>query len=213
VTAGERTVYRGIPVYPVPGAVVFPGALVHLDAGTPSRRRLVEDLLDTQGRLVLTAPVPGAPPTPRGPALREIGTLAEIVRHRRLDDGRFRLWLLALERVHLTEVPTPRPYRVVDAVVLEDVGDDLPGAGELKSELRRAVHARVMPDDDILATLDTGLLVDLLLQSLDLSPVERELALRERHVIRRAGLALAWLARQEEDPGPAPPARGDVAGA
>ena len=212
MTTGERTVYRGIPVLALPRFVLFPGALMQLRAVAPSHRRLVEDLLDTQGRLVLTAALDDAPPTPRGPALREVGTLVEIATHRRLAGGGYLLWLLGLERVHLTEVPGRRPYRQVDAVVLEDRDGDLPRARELLPRLRAVVAERVLPDAAMVHDLDAGLLADLLLQFLDLSHAERERALRERGVVRRAELALAWLARQDGGDAPEPPARGEAAG-
>ncbi len=197
MTGTERIVYHAIPLLALPDYTLFPGALVPRHLTERHHLQLVEDLLDTQGRLVLTALRPGEPATARGPAFRPLGTLAEIASHRRQADGHYFLFLLGLERVHATEVTSGRLYRQVDAVVLEDEPGDPVRAAELRPALQAAVQARLFRGRELPGGLDLGLLADLLHQHLALSAAERETAFLERSAVRRAELALAWLERQD----------------
>ncbi len=183
----------GVPMFPLPDYYLFPGALVPLHIFEPRYRQMISDLLDTAGRLVVGTIRAQDAPTAYGPAVFAIGGLGEIVSHRHLDDGRYLVWLLGLERVRLKEIDSDRRYRRVDATVLRDeIGDELRNA-ELAPRLRATIEKRMLPGIELSPSLGTGLLADILYQHLPLSPAQKEWALAQRNVTRRAEAALAWL--------------------
>ena len=182
-----------LPLFPLPDAFLFPGALVPLHVFEPRYRQMVADLLDTAGRLALGCLDPAGSPTPRGPAVLPFAGLGEIVSHRRLDDGRYLIWLLGLDRLSIEEAPSDRLYRRVHAEVLDDVPGEPQSDAALVPRLRDAVASRMLPGVELSSGLDTGLLADLLFQHLPLSRERKAWAMAERHVTRRAEAALTWL--------------------
>jgi len=183
----------GIPMFPLPDFHLFPGALVPLHIFEPRYRQMISDLLDTAGRLVMGSIRAQDAPTVYGPSVFTIGGLGEIVSHRRLDDGRYLIWLLGLERVRLKEIESDRLYRRVDATVLRDEEGDAERNAELEPKLRAAIEKRMLPGIELTGSLGAGLLADILYQHLPLTAAQKEWALAQRNVTRRAGAALAWL--------------------
>jgi len=78
---------------PLPDYYLFPGALVPLHIFEPRFRRMIADLLDTAGRLVLGTLHGQGAPSDYGPPVFPIAGLGEITSHRKLDDGRYLIWL------------------------------------------------------------------------------------------------------------------------
>ena len=183
----------GVPLFPLPDFHLFPGALVPLHVFEPRYRVMVGDLLDTAGRMVMACLIRGGEPTPYGSAVHPVAGLGEIVSHRRLDDGRYLIWLLGLERVRIEEASCDRPYRRVDAEVMEDIDGDPVRNAVLAPRLREAVESRMLTGVQLSDDLDAGLLADILFQHLPLGRDRKQWALGERHVTRRAEAALAWL--------------------
>lgn len=210
-----------IPLFPLPDFFLFPGAVVPLHIFEPRYRQMVDDLMDTAGRLV-TASVrrQHAGQLAQSPPVFPVGGLGEIVHHKCLEDGRYLVWLLGLSRVSMDEIPSERLYRKVDAWVIPDrMGEleaqtggfagDFAGDFELGGPVRdgrdhdllasllKAVRSREARGVDIADDLPLGLLADLLLQNLDLRTDRLEYVFAERNVLRRAALALSWHREQQ----------------
>ena len=210
-----------IPLFPLPDFFLFPGAVVPLHIFEPRYRQMVDDLMDTAGRLV-TASVQRqhAGQLAESPPVFPVGGLVEIVHHKCLEDGRYLVWLLGLSRVSMDEIPSERLYRKVDAWVIPDrMGEleaqtggfagDFAGDFELGGPVRdgrdhdlvasllKAVRSREARGVDIADDLPLGLLADLLLQNLDLRTDRLEYVFAERNVLRRAALALSWHREQQ----------------
>ncbi len=187
---------RGVPVFPLPGYYLFPGTVTPLHIFETRYRQMMGDLMDSSGRFVMApcAPVDDrAPVGQSGPVLPELGTLVEIVQTEELEDGRWLILLLALARVDMTEVPSERLYRRVDARVVPEREADLDASAQLRADLVAALQARSsgnwesMPDE-----APVGQLADLLLHALPLQPEQRHLAFTELDAVVRAGMALSW---------------------
>lgn len=188
-----------VPVFPLDDYFVFPGSVTPLHVFETRYRQLMRDLMDSSGRFVMA---PTDPSLPRdevaggAPPLPELGTLVEIMRTEELEDGRWLVLLLALERVRLAEVPSDRLYRRVAAQVVDEPEPDAPapGAAELREALLAALRqaaddvAVELPDD-----VPTGRLADLLLQAMPLEAGRRRRAFSELDPEARARLALEWL--------------------
>ncbi|MBC8426424.1 LON peptidase substrate-binding domain-containing protein, partial [bacterium] len=77
----------GVPMMPLPDYYLFPGALVPLHIFEPRYRRMITDLLDIAGRLVLGTLHGQGAPSDNGAPVFPIAGLGESTGHRTWDDG------------------------------------------------------------------------------------------------------------------------------
>jgi Lon protease-like protein len=197
-----------VPLFPLPEFFLFPGTVMPLRIFEPRYRQMVEDLLDRSGRLVLGAIVPGHEAEAMGaPPVHPVAGLGEIVKHERLPNGHYVIFVIGLQRVRLNEVESDRLYRKVgiEPLLEQPVPPEL--ADGLRERLSAAVRARAsgvpLPPDMPLSQL-----VDLLLLHLRLdAPTKIELFSR-LDVQARAQGALDHHARlgPPKPPPEAPPA-------
>jgi Lon protease-like protein len=153
---------------------------------------MMEDLMDGRGRLVLTPFGTDTPRSERGPELGSTGTLAEIVQHEQLDDGRWVMIVAALGRVAIEEVESERLYRKVDAILVPDADPDGADVTEQRARIVAALHQRAEGPWDAPAGTTVGRLADLLLHALALDPERQAQAYGETDPLSRAELALLW---------------------
>ena len=102
------------PLFPLPNFFLFPRSITPLHIFEPRYRQMIEDLLDGNGRLVMgTVKEEHLEELACSPPVHPVACLGEIVRHERLPDGRFLIWLLGVARVRVREVHSIRLYRCV----------------------------------------------------------------------------------------------------
>jgi Lon protease-like protein len=180
-----------VPLFPLPGAFLFPGQLLPLHIFEPRYRQMIEDCLDGPGRIVIGTirrdeqQVPGEPP-----AVLRIAGIGEIVRHEKLPDGRFHIWLLGLTRVCIDEVPSEHPYRLVHCTQFHEVPVPESVAFVLGEQLRTATSQRIRRNLQLPEGTPTGLLADLLVQMLQAPQGVVEDLFVESSVAERARKAL-----------------------
>ena len=138
-----------VPLFPLPDFFLYPGVVAPLHIFETRYRQMIEDLLDGPGRLVTAAYRPDGPRGEHGPVTLPVGTLAEIVQHEKLDDGRFILMIAAVARVKLQEVPSERLYRLVDAIVVPDDRRSDLAAAELRPRIIDALEVRAETDGPV----------------------------------------------------------------
>jgi Lon protease-like protein len=112
-----------LPVFPLTGAVLFPGMILPLHVFEPRYRTMVEDALGTDAVLGMIQPVvprqdnrplPGT--EKENPELYDLGCAGYIERWQKLADGRYVLELRGVSRFRWqTELPLNRGYRRVKA--------------------------------------------------------------------------------------------------
>lgn len=181
-----------MPLFPLPDYFLYPGVVTPLHIFETRYRRMVADLMDGPGRFVLTAFRTDAAAGEFGPVTLPIGTVAEILRHDRLDDGRYVMLITALSRVRLHEVESNRLYRQVDVSPVDDGDPAAVCTPLLRAALLQALAQRTMGDDEAPPSVTTGRLADLLLHALDLAPAHGALGYLETDPLARARLALAF---------------------
>lgn len=199
-----------MPIFPLPGVFLFPHQVLPLHVFEPRYRQLVDDLLDGPGRFVIGT-LPSAPPrpdtafpfaapvsatawpagAPAGPAVLPVAGLGEIVRHEKLPDGRYHIWVLGLARARLVEVPSTRLYRQVRCEPFVEVEASDAEAAELARQLHAATAARLHQALPIGPTTPPGVLADLLVQTLRPPLAVLEAFYAEPSVSARARLVLA----------------------
>lgn len=195
-----------VPLFPLPGVFLFPHQVLPLHIFEDRYRTMVADLLDGPGRLVIAAPLLGENATPgEAPQVIPVAGLGEILRHEKLDDGRYMIWVLGISRVHIQELECETPYRQVEVLpFLETAVPDLK-AEDLTRELRDAATARLKEPLPLPDSTPPGLLADLLMQTLQASRelvervfVEPDVQARAALVLREAELRGAM--DEEDDP-------------
>ncbi len=120
------------------GTVLFPGSALPLHVFEPRYQALTRSCLDGDGHLGITLIERGSE-VGGGDVRFSVGTRARIAQAVALDDGRWFLVLVGVDRIRvdrwLPELPFPRA--VVEVLADEAPGD---GAGPLRDEVERLVH-------------------------------------------------------------------------
>ncbi len=182
-------------LFPLPGVVLFPHAVMPLHIFEPRYRQMTEHAL-ANDRLVTMVQIQGAADwqSQEAPPLESVACVGRIINHERLPDGRFNFLLLGLRRVRLTrELSSETLYRQAEVEVLDDVPSVLPEEpqrDELVGLFRRLADLQGGLDPDLAHLLDSepslGLLTDILGHALGLPPHLKQKLLNETHVERRA---------------------------
>ncbi len=106
-----------ISIFPLPGAILFPGLQLPLHVFEPRYRALVKDALARDRRIGMIQPQRAD----EGSPLFAIGCLARIGEVEALDDGRFNLVLEGEARFRvLREIDAATPFRQVEGELIED---------------------------------------------------------------------------------------------
>lgn len=205
----EATLPKGpVPMFPLPGVFLFPHQVLPLHVFEPRYRKMVHDLLDGPGRLVIAAPLAGEQEDAQhAPAVVPVAGLGEILRHEQLPDGRYMIWVLGLARVHVQECESSEPYRKVECLPFVETEVPADEAAGLSSQLRDATSARLKEPLPLPESTPPSLLADLLLQTLQAPRPIVERAYTEPDVEARARLALQEAERRpppSDEPGDEP---------
>jgi Lon protease-like protein len=183
-------------LFPLPGVVLFPHAVLPLHIFEPRYRQMSEDALAGDQLVTMVSlrdPSADAAGALGAPPVEACGGLGRIIKHERLPDGRFHLLLLGRRRVRLLrEVPADKLYRVAEAEILEDVGDTAASDARrgLLVELFRHVWLREHGVDRemtaiVQSPLPLGTLTDIIGHALGLPAAQKQALLAEPHVGRR----------------------------
>jgi Lon protease-like protein len=198
-----------LPVFPLPRAVLFPGASVGLHLFEPRYRAMMRHCLDRGPRAMALAHLrPGYEADYEGtPPIHAIAGAGRIVTHRSNPDGTFDLVLAGVARVRLVELAFEPPFRRARAEPIEDVVADPAHVGSLRTALVRDaafVISALEGDAAMAAALrdpaaSAGRFADRLLHVLVVDPDERQRLLETADVATRldalAGVLAAVRAR------------------
>lgn len=132
-----RGAAAALKVFPLPSAVLFPGAALPLHIFEPRYRELVKDALQTDGVIALGDLASGWERDYAGrPPLAKLGCAGVLAWQEALEDGRFNILLQGVTRFRvLEELPASHLYREVRAELLWDDAYD----GALNGLVRQAV--------------------------------------------------------------------------
>jgi Lon protease-like protein len=158
-----------VPIFPLPGAILFPRSQLPLHIFEPRYREMVRDAIDGPGRIAMIQPH-RLDDDNRAP-LYSIGCVGDVVGVEELDDGRFNIVLLGSNRFRLVrEEDTDGPYRCAE-VDIEVFNDDEPPPlalvqrAEVEREARRLGDAMGLAVDwAAVSRLDDEMLVNAIAQ-------------------------------------------------
>jgi Lon protease-like protein len=178
-----------IPIFPLPRVVLLPSEVLPLHVFEPRYIELVRDAVASHSVIGMVEVLPGhEEELPQSPPVREIGCVGFIAAHEELEDGRFLMWLLGLERFHIErELDVPTSYRQVQVRYrpTPESPKRLAGIRPLRQELRTLLPTLVDLDDSSreqfsnhMAEVSDAQLIALASQILEL-PSERKQTLLE----------------------------------
>jgi len=131
-----------VPLFPLPGVVLFPGAVLPLHIFEERYREMLADALrgDKLIAMAQVKPVPAIEALLGRPAILEVLGVGTIVTHNALPDGRSNIALLGLGRARVElELPPERTYRIAKVERLDDraaiAPSDQTERNEAKAEL------------------------------------------------------------------------------
>lgn len=129
---------HNLPLFPLPGAVLMPGATMPLHVFEPRYRQLVKDCLAADGVLAIPQIRAGEEPNQAdAPGLYPYACVGHIVAHHELPDGRYNIVVEPIGRVRLvSERPMEHPYRVADAELLDDEPADVASVQGIGTRIR-----------------------------------------------------------------------------
>ena len=194
-----------LPLFALPRFWLFPNVILPLNIFEERYKQMVEDHLDGPGRIVLgtvltehEGELEGSPP------IHSIAGLGEIGRHDRLEDGCYRILLVGLGRVRITETESERLYRRVFAESVEEI--DVPAESQkaLREQLMGAIAERTEDTSHISPKAALSYLADLLILRMPMAPDDIQMLYAELDVEERAQRALEQHERLPEMPQPPP---------
>lgn len=184
-----------LSIFPLPGALLFPGMHLPLHIFEPRYRAMVSDAMARDRRIgmiqPLTHPVSGGD----APGLYAIGCVGKIAEVEALDDGRYNLVLegVALFRV-LRELDVTTPFRQVEAELLPAIEDDTLSLGRrssLELESRRfADRQGYAVDWEAVERLDDESLVNGIAQIAPFDTAAKQALLEAQDIETRAELII-----------------------
>jgi Lon protease-like protein len=186
-----------LSVFPLPGALLFPGMHLPLHIFEPRYRAMISDAMARDRRIGMIQPRPGMQRKKDGePTLFDLGCVGRIAEVEALDDGRYNLVLLgvALFRV-VRELDVTTPFRQVEAELLEATDEmQVLAMGQraaLELESRRFADAQGYAVDwDSVGRLDDEALVNGIAQIAPFDVAAKQALLESPDIASRAELTI-----------------------
>lgn len=158
------------PLFPLPDTILFPGQILPLQIFEPRYRQMTHDLLDGRGELIIGT-VLGADQQllDQVAPVQPVGGLGRLERYEKLDDGRYVIIVLGLERTHVYPLKSELAYPMAEYQSIES--DNI-----LEDDLRTRVRELVDAKQDFNSLPEgTGAsqLVDILIMTAEI-PIEEK---------------------------------------
>lgn len=123
-----------LSIFPLPGALLFPGMHLPLHIFEPRYRAMVSDAMARDRRIGMIQPRADTGGNSEKPALYDVGCVGRIIEVEALDDGRYNLILegVALFRI-VRELDAATAFRQVEATLLPVRADETLSLGRRSS--------------------------------------------------------------------------------
>ena len=192
-----------VPVFPLPGVVLFPHTIIPLHIFEPRYREMIADALAGEHVIALALLKPGWEPlyhTRRAPIHSVIG-IGRIMQSEQVADGNYNLLLRGIGRASIVEEYLDRAsYRQARIEPVETFcSGDQHASGRLREQLFESIDDNGGVEENLRenwlrlreTSVGLGELVDLLSASLPADPELRQLLLGEADDLRRGEMLLA----------------------
>ncbi|HXH31614.1 MAG TPA: endopeptidase La [Bacteriovoracaceae bacterium] len=207
---GEAIEFKDtLPLLPVRDLVVYPFMILPLFVGRETSIKAVEESLNNTDRLILLASqkdITAENPNPS--EIYELGTVAMIMRMRKLPDGRIKILIQGLAKARITSFVSTEPFYQVKVERVENQAvSATPATVEalartVKENLEKIITSGKVLSPDILMVLediqDPGRLADLVASNLNLKVSEAQKVLEILEPVERLGHINQVLVRELE---------------
>ncbi len=189
-----------IAIFPLPGAVLFPGLHLPLHIFEPRYSAMVQEVLarDRQIGMIQPRVLPGEE-SREPPALYDVGCVGRIVDVEALDEGRFNLVLEGVARFRVRrELDVITPFRQVEAEIETEIEDDAVLSSVERASLEReakrfAARQGYVVDWDSVGQLDDATLVNGIAQVAPFDAAAKQALLEAGSLSERAELIVQML--------------------
>jgi uncharacterized protein len=187
---------KRISIFPVAGAILFPGMQLPLHIFEPRYKALISDAMARDRMIGMVQPKQKAQKTEGPSAIFDIGCLGRIGEFEALDDGRYNIILEGLQRFTIQrELDVTTEFRQVEADIWEEdeVGEALSSVerASLEMESRRFADAQGYAVDwNSVSQLDDYSLVNAIAQIAPFDAAAKQALLEARGLPARSELII-----------------------
>lgn len=204
---GESTESKSkLPMLPIRDLVVYPFMIMPLFVGRETSIQAVEDAINNHDRMIVLASqkdIQTEKPTPED--IYSIGTVAMIMRMRRLPDGRIKILIQGLHKVRILSYDTSLPFFKADVEKITIANSEYDKVHvdaltkNVKEKLEKVIAFNPNISPDILMVLedieDPGRLADLIASNINLKVSEAQSVLELINAVDRLSLIDSILSR------------------
>jgi Lon protease-like protein len=200
----DAATFSGVArLFPLPNLVLYPHVMQPLHVFEDRYREMVEDALAGDKLIAMAVLEPGwEDDYDSRPPVAQYACLGKIVAHHRLEDGRYNLLLLGVQRVRIVHELDPlRSFRQASVELIEDSYDfKTPAERKRLQEKLISAFRKHLPcacqlpeqlEEMLSSHLPLGLLTDLAAYALPLELAVKQQLLAECRVSARAEILLA----------------------
>src|SRR5881628_807846 len=204
-----QTIPEVLPILPVRDAVIFPNAVIPLTVGRESSVRLINDVQQGDGMLVVLTQRDKRVDAPGPGDLYDIGTVSMVHRVMKTPEGNLFVIIMGVSRTHIDEFVQFEPYLRANISVLGDEKEDESGVDfqalrrTVVSQFERIIKLSPQLPDDLQTIVinieDAGRLADYIATNLpNLSIVSKQFVLEQIQVRKRLEFLNTELAKELE---------------
>ncbi len=195
-----------LPLLPVRDMVVFPYMILPLYVGRGSSIKAVEKSLASHRLIFLASQVEMSEEDPSDQSIYKVGTVAMIMRMRKLSDGRVKILIQGVSKALIKSFHSQNPFFEVNIDKIEDAVDENLSSetkdlmSVCRQKLEKLINLGRLLSPDILLVLDDvknpGRLADLIISNLGLSVKECQNILESQDHVERLKLVDAVLTKE-----------------
>src|SRR5947199_1545120 len=204
-----QTIPAQLPILPVRDAVIFPNAVIPLTVGRESSVRLINDVQQGDGMLVVLTQRDKRVDVPGPGDLYDIGTVSMVHRVMKTPEGNLFVIIMGVSRTHIDKFVQFEPYLRANISVLGDEKEDESGVDfqalrrTVVSQFERIIKLSPQLPDDLQTIVinieDAGRLADYIATNLpNLSIVSKQFVLEQIQVRKRLEFLNTELAKELE---------------
>src|SRR6185436_6629055 len=204
-----QTIPQELPVLPVRDAVIFPNAVIPLTVGRESSVKLINDVQQNDGMLVVLTQRDKRVDSPGPSDLYDVGTVSMVHRVMKTPEGNLFVIIMGVSRVRMQEFNQFEPYLRSKIGVLSDEKEDETGVDfqalrrTVLSQFERIIKLSPQLPDDLQTIVinieDSGRLADYIATNLpNLTIVSKQFVLEQNSVRKRLEFLNTELAKELE---------------
>ncbi|OGW29767.1 MAG: hypothetical protein A3K09_01760 [Nitrospinae bacterium RIFCSPLOWO2_12_FULL_47_7] len=195
-----RENHGSIPIFPLSTTIFYPNTYLPLHIFEPRYKQMVTDTLKEKGLIGIVIFKPGWEESYfQNPEIVSVGCVGKIEEAIRLEDGKYNIALMGLNRFRIVREITGKPYRQAEVEILEEKNDKLLDDNMIQrhpmitlfEDYLRLKNSKQPFDLDRCETL--GHVADQIADELDMRVEQKQTFLEEQDVLQRIHIVQSLL--------------------